>query len=100
MNKTDCVSFWRNRRVPRRYVKMFVFIETYRRTHNMLCPTWAEIATHMGWEDWSRNDIRKVMRKGQQFGLKFDLNKPRTTRVNGRVVPHIEDRLPDMVVAA
>lgn len=91
--KNDPVSYWENQRVPRRYVKMFIFIETYRR-QNGKSPTWSEIAAHMGWPDMDKLELRKVMRKGRSFGLKFELNKERSTRINGRVIPYIQDRLP------
>lgn len=89
-------SFWVNNRVPRRYVKMFVFIEGYRRQHGQ-GPTWSEISEYMDW-DLSRKEVRKIMRKGVMFGLRFRLNRERSTKIHPVVVPHLE-RLLEPVAA-
>jgi hypothetical protein len=96
--KHDPVSFWENRRVPRRYVKMFLFIESYRRDEGQ-SPTWSEIAEYMDWEDMDKLELRKVMRKGRAYGLKFELNGCRSTKIHGHVIPYLEERMQNKAAA-
>jgi hypothetical protein len=88
---TDPEEFWKTKKVPRAYVKMFIFVHRYNMDHGH-GPTWMTIAKEMGWFALPREEWRKKVQRGRRFGLKFRPGVQGSTCVRKNILPYVKER--------
>lgn len=95
MTRTDRVigidlDSWQSHRVPSDVMQALIFVYLHRKNKGSV--TWAEIASFMQWR-CARSELRGKMKRLRRWGLRWELNKPGSTRVDKKVHPFIEDEL-------
>lgn len=88
---TDPEEFWKNKKVPRAYIKMFIFVYQYNLAYKK-GPSWALIAGMMGWADMPRDEWRKKIQRGRRYGLKFRPGVAGSTTIRGSIVPYVKEK--------
>lgn len=81
---------WREGRVPPDVKQCIIFI--YLCSQAKRGPSWAAIAQFMDWK-CPRPEIRPKLKRMRRWGVRWDLNKPGSTRIDKRVWPFIEAEL-------
>lgn len=86
---------WRDDRVPKDVEQAVMFIyfrHAIQSTTKTKGPSWDEIAKFMGW-NCPRAELRKKMKRLRRWGVKWDMNKPGSTRIHKDVEPFLSQRL-------
>lgn len=74
---------WREGRVPPDVEKAIRFIYTHKKC------TWREIAQHMEWDHLPRTEWMTKMRRLRRWGVTWNLNVPKSTRIVADVRPFL-----------
>lgn len=85
------LAAWAEDRVPPDVKQAVFFIYTRTRRHHTGV-SWSEIADFMEW-NVPRSDVRYKMKRLRRWGVRWDLNKAGSTRIDKKVWPYLEMEL-------
>ena len=77
-----------------------MFILHYMDTHDGEAPTWAVIGEAMGWASkMTRKEYAREIRRSQRYGLRFDPTKAHSTKIHGKVIPLVREKIKEYLEA-